>query len=53
METRSSPGRHVQKIQVDKYIYPGKMMGLNRERWDLGQEPFQSTEATLMEVTHT
>ena len=32
---------------------PGKMMGLSRERWDLGQEPFQSTEATLMEVTHT
>ena len=21
METRSSPGRHAQKIQVDKYIY--------------------------------
>lgn len=26
---------------------PGKMMGLSRERWDSGQESFQSTEATL------
>lgn len=31
----------------------GKTVGLSRERWNLGQEPFPSTELALTEVTHT